>query len=177
MSRLVRRRRRGSFDASANRPPHLGRDRIDPELLADDSLDVGARKAVTDRLALDARLAGNLRMLTLAAGSSPDIIVRRIKTDASLDAAVLHLQGIVDQERVESVVRTLSSADAARAADLIFELGARLLRSSHVTTVASFTELWDALSGWACCNPGRWPQSRTRLRRQSFKTRPIQEPH
>jgi spore germination protein KA len=176
MSRLVRRRRRGSFDASANRPPHLGRDRIDPELLADDSLDVGARKAVTDRLALDARLAGNLRMLTLAAGSSPDIIVRRIKTDASLDAAVLHLQGIVDQERVESVVRTLSSADAARAADLISELGARLLRSSHVTTVASFTELWNALSDGLAVILADGHNQGLACGVQSFKTRPIQEP-
>ena len=95
ISRLKGRRRHGGFGASTDRSsPSSGRNRIDPELLADDSLDVGARKAVTDRLTLDRRLAENLRILALAAGPSPDITVRHIVTDASLYAAVIHLQGI-----------------------------------------------------------------------------------
>ncbi|HON43179.1 MAG TPA: spore germination protein, partial [Bacillota bacterium] len=177
ISRFARRTRRGGFGASPGRSsPSSGRKRIDPELLADDSLDVGARKAVTDRLALDARLAENLRMLELAAGPSPDIIVRRIATDASLDIAVINLQGIVDQERIEGVVRAVSSAGVASAPELISELGAHLLRSSHVKTVSSFTDLWDALSGGLAVVLADGHNQGLACSAQSFKTRPIQEP-
>ena len=176
MSRLMRRARRGGFDISAGSSSHSGGDRIDPGLLADDSLDVGARKAVTDRLALDARLDSNLRMLKLAAGPSPDIIIRQIVTDSGLHAVVLHLQGIVDQERIESVVRAVSSAGAARAQDLMTELGAHLLRSSRVKTVASFTELWDALSDGLAVILADGRNQGLACSAQSFKTRPIEEP-
>jgi len=176
MSRLMRRARRGGFDISADSSSHSGRDRIDPGLLADDSLDVGARKAVTDRLALDARLDSNLRMLKLAAGPSPDIIIRQIVTDSGLHAVVLHLQGIVDQKRIESVVRAVSSAGAARAQDLMTELGAHLLRSSRVKTVASFTELWDALSDGLAVILADGRNQGLACSAQSFKTRPIEEP-
>ena len=177
ISRLKRRRRQGGFGASTDRSsPSSGRNRIDPELLADDSLDVGARKAVTDRLTLDRRLAENLRILALAAGPSPDITIRHIVTDASLDAAVIHLQGIVDEERVEGVVRTLSSAGATRAQDLITQLGASLLRSSHVTTVASFAQLWGALSNGLAVILADGHDQGLACSAQSFKTRPIEEP-
>lgn len=176
ISRLMRRSRRSGFDASADHSSHFGRDRIDPGLLADDSLDVGARKAVTDRLALDVRLHSNLRMLRLAAGPSPDIIIRQIVTDAGLHAVVLHLQGIVDQERVESIVRALSAAGAARAQDLMAELGAHLLRSSHIKTVASFTEMWEAVSNGLAVILADGHNQGLACSAQSFKTRPIEEP-
>jgi len=172
----MRRSRRSGFDASADHSSHFGRDRIDPGLLADDSLDVGARKAVTDRLALDVRLHSNLRMLRLAAGPSPDIIIRQIVTDAGLHAVVLHLQGIVDQERVESIVRALSAAGAARAQDLMAELGAHLLRSSHIKTVASFTEMWEAVSNGLAVILADGHNQGLACSAQSFKTRPIEEP-
>ncbi len=176
ISRFVRRTERGGFDVSAEGSSHLGRDRIDPQLLADDSLDVGARKAVTDRLTLDARLGSNLRMLKLAAGPSPDIIIRQVVTDSGLQAATLHLQGIVDQERIEGVVRAVSSAGVARAQDLMTELGAHLLRSSRVKTVASFTELWDALSDGLAVILADGHNQGLACSAQSFKTRPIEEP-
>ena len=176
MSRLMRRSRRSGFDASADHSSHSGRDRIDPGLLADDSLDVGARKAVTDRLTLDVRLHSNLRMLRLAAGPSPDIIIRQIVTDVGLHAVVLHLQGIVDQERVESIVRALSAAGAARAQDLMAELSAHLLRSSHIKTVASFTEMWEAVSNGLAVILADGHNQGLACSAQSFKTRPIEEP-
>ncbi|MBP7868544.1 MAG: spore germination protein [Firmicutes bacterium] len=177
ISRFMRRTRRGGFGASPDRSsPSSGRNRIDAELLTDDSLDVGARKAVTDKLALSTRLAENLRMLELAAGPSPDIMVRRIATDASLDAAVINLQGIVDQERIEGVVRAVSSAGVASAPELISELSAHLLRSSHVKAVSSFNELWDALSGGLAVVLADGHNQGLACSAQSLKTRPIEEP-
>jgi len=177
ISRLLRRTRRGGFGASPDRSsPSCGRKRIDPELLADDSLDVGARRAVTDRLGLDTRLADNLRMLELAAGPSPDIVVRHVVTDAGLRTVVLYLQGIVDQERIEGVVRVLCAAGPTRARDLIPKLAAHLLRSSRVKTVASFTELWDALSDGLAVVLADGHSQGLACSAQFFKTRPIDEP-
>lgn len=161
ISRLIRRARRSD---------------LDPELLADDSLDVGARRAVTDRLPLDAHIDSNLRMLALAAGPSPDITIRHVSTHKGLSTVVIHLQGIVDQERIESIVRALSRACPTHARDLILQLGARLLRSSDIKTVTSFTELWDALSNGLAVVLADGHNQGLACSAQSFKTRPIQEP-
>ncbi len=90
------------------------------EQLDDDSLDIGAREAALQGVPLEDDVEENLRLFRLITGPSSDIAMRRMIVECEegpTPAAVLHIQGIVDRERIEHVILAVSELPGGPRAD------------------------------------------------------------
>jgi len=86
------------------------------EQLDDDSLDIGAREAALQGVPLEDDVEENLRLFRLITGPSSDIAMRRMIVECEegpTPAAVLHIQGIVDRERIEHVMVRVGATGGA----------------------------------------------------------------
>lgn len=148
------------------------------EQLDDDSLDIGAREAALQGVPLEDDVEENLRLFRLITGPSSDIAMRRMIVECEegpTPAAVLHIQGIVDRERIEHVILAVSELPGGPRADAMDKLQYKLVRSSRASLVETFADAWDELSGGSALVLVQGHRRALACSNQAYNTRQIEE--
>ena len=90
-------------------------------------------------------------------------------------AAVLHIQGIVDRERIEHVILAVSELPGGPRADAMDKLQYKLVRSSRASLVETFADAWDELSGGSALVLVQGHRRALACSNQAYNTRQIEE--
>lgn len=102
---------------------------------------------ITEKLGCD--LQENIRSIRETLGSSDDVIIRKIRIDEAVHAAVLYIEGLSDSKSIndfilESLMQDIHRADPDES-DLLLYLEKRILAAGDVRTVFLFHDLLEAL--------------------------------